>query len=164
MSVGSLRKLSAKICCFWTVVLEKALESPLGCKDIKPVNLKGNQPWIFIGRTDAEVEVPIQATWYEELTPWKKPWCWGRFRARGEEGNRGWDGWMASLTQRIWVWASSGRWWRTIWCAAVHGVSKFWTQLSNWTITTRGVVVLRSTGLQGPCLLNLKTEERTWSQ
>ena len=45
--------------CFWTVVLEKTLESPLGCKEIKPVNPKGNQSWIFIGRTDAEAEVPI---------------------------------------------------------------------------------------------------------
>jgi len=102
--------------------------------------------------------------WYEELTHLKRPWCWERLGEGGEEGNRGWDGWMASLTQRIWVWASSGRWWRTIWCAAVHGVSKCWTQLSNWTITTCGVVGLHSTGLQGLCLLNLKTEERTWSQ
>ena len=99
--------------CFWTVMLEKTLESPLDCKEIKPVNPKGNQPWIFIGRTDAEVEVPIQATWYEELTHWKKLWCWERFRARGEGGNRGWDGWMPSPTQWTWVWANSGREWRT---------------------------------------------------
>ena len=45
--------------CFWTVVLEKTFKSPLDCKEIKPVNPKGNQPWIFIGRTDAEVEAPI---------------------------------------------------------------------------------------------------------
>ena len=45
--------------CFWTVVLEKTLESPLDCKEIKPVNPKENQPWIFIGRTDAEAEAPI---------------------------------------------------------------------------------------------------------
>ena len=48
-----------KNCCFWTVVLEKTLESPLDCKEIKPVNPKGNQPWIFIGRTDAEAEASI---------------------------------------------------------------------------------------------------------
>ena len=51
--------LKAKYWCFWTLVLEKTLESPLDCKEIKPVNLKGTQPWIFIGRTDAEADAPI---------------------------------------------------------------------------------------------------------
>ena len=54
--------------CFWTVVLEKTLESPLDCKEIKPVNPKGNQPWIFIGRTDAEAETPI--LWPPDLKCW----------------------------------------------------------------------------------------------
>ena len=54
----------------------------------------------------------ILATWCEELTHWKRPWCWERLKA-GEGDNRGWDGWMASLTQWTWVWASSRRWWRT---------------------------------------------------
>ena len=63
--------------CFWTVVLEKTLKSPLDCKDIKPVNMKGNQPWIFIGRADAEAEAPILfSNLWEELTHWKRPWCW----------------------------------------------------------------------------------------
>ena len=53
------------------------------------------------------------ATWCKELTHWKRPWCRRRLKAGGERENRGWDGWMASLTQWIWVWASSGRWWRT---------------------------------------------------
>ena len=53
------------------------------------------------------------ATWCEELIHWKRPWCWERLRAGGEGGNREWDGWMASLTQWTWVWASSGRWWWT---------------------------------------------------
>ena len=62
--------------CFWTVVLEKTLESPLESKEIQPVNPKGNQSWIFIGRTDAEAETPITlATWWEELTYWKRPRC-----------------------------------------------------------------------------------------
>ena len=59
---------------FWTVVLEKTLESPLDCKEIQPVHSEGNQPWIFIGRTDAEAKAPI--LWCEEPTPWKRPWCW----------------------------------------------------------------------------------------
>ena len=64
------------------------------------------------------------ATWYEEPTHWKRPWCWERLRAGGEVGNRGWDGWMASLTQWTWVWAHS----RIVkdreaWCAVVRGVA-----------------------------------------
>ena len=54
----------------------EALESPLDCKEIKPGNPKGNQPWIFIGRTDAEAEIPILWPRGKELTPWKRPWCW----------------------------------------------------------------------------------------
>ena len=93
--------------------LEKPFESPLDCTEIQPVNPKGNQSWIFIERTDAEAETPnTLATWWE-LTHWKRPWCWARLKA-GEEGyDRGWDGWMASLTRWTWVWASSGSWWRT---------------------------------------------------
>ena len=53
------------------------------------------------------------ATYCQELTHWKRPWCWERLKAGGEGDNRGWDGWMASPTQWTWVWASSGRRWRT---------------------------------------------------
>ena len=97
----------------WIVELEKALESPLDCKEIQPVHSKGDQSWIFFGRTDAEAETPILWPPCEELTHWKRPWCWERLKAGGEGDNRGWDGWMASLTQWTWVWASSGSWWRT---------------------------------------------------
>ena len=85
--------------CFWTVVLEKTLESPLDCKEIQPVHPKGNQSWIVFGRTDAEAENSILwATWCEELTHLKRPWCWERLKAGGEGGGRGWDGYMASPT------------------------------------------------------------------
>ena len=97
--------------CFWTVVLEKTLESPLKCKEIQPVYPKGNQSWTFIGRAGAEIN--ILATWCEELTLWKRPWCWGRLRTGGEGANRGWDGWMASLTRWTGVWTSSRSWWWT---------------------------------------------------
>ena len=100
--------------CFQIVVLEKTLESPLDCKEIQPVNPNGNQPWIFIRRTDAEAEAltfwpPDAKSWLtgKDLDAGKD---WGQV---GEEGNRGWDGWMASLTQWTWVWANYGRWWRT---------------------------------------------------
>ena len=68
---------------------------------------KGNQSWIFIGRTGAETETNTLATWCEELTHKKRPWCWERLKA-GEGNNRGWDGWMASLSQWTWVWVNSG--------------------------------------------------------
>ena len=88
----------------------KSLESPLDCKEIKPVNPKGNQSWILIWRTDAEAETPtILATWCEELTLLKSPWCWERLSAGGEGDDRG-DSWMASPTQWTWVWVNSGSW------------------------------------------------------
>ena len=96
------------------MVLEKTPESPLDSKEIKPVNSKRNQPWTFIGRTDAEAEASI--LWppdvKRQLTR-KRLWCWEGLKTGGEEDDRGQDGWMASLTQWTWVWASSGRWWRT---------------------------------------------------
>ena len=98
---------------FWTVALETTLESNLDCKKIKPVNPEGNQSQIFIGITDDEVEAPILWPPFAKKTHWKRPWCRARLRARGEGDNRGWDSWMASLTQWTWVWANSGRYWRT---------------------------------------------------
>ena len=89
---------------FWTVVLEMTLESPLDCKEIQPVHPKGKsvqgvhwKDWCWSWNSST------LATWCEELTHWKRPWCWERLKKGGEEGNRGWDGWMASPTQWIWV-------------------------------------------------------------
>ena len=100
--------------CFQTVVLDKTLESPPDCKEIRPVNPKGNQLWISIGRTDAEAEASI--LWPLDVKSWlirKHPDFWERLKAGRKGDERGWDGWMASLTQRTWVWASSRKWWRT---------------------------------------------------
>ena len=99
--------------CFWTVVLDKTLDSPLDCKEIQPVNLKyslNNPEYSLEGLM---LKLQYLATWWEELTLWKRPWCWERLRAGGEGDDRGWDGWMASPTQWTWVWAYSKRWWRT---------------------------------------------------
>ena len=101
--------------CFWTVVLVKTLESPLDCKEIQPVNSKGDQSWMFIGRTDAGAETPI--LWPTDAKSWliwkDLDGCWGRLKA-GEEGDdRGWDGWVPSPSQWLSVWASSGSWWLT---------------------------------------------------
>ena len=103
--------------CFWTVVLEKTLESPLNCKEIKPVNPKGNQFWIFIGRTDAEAETPI--LWPPDvmnLFIGKDPERlggkdWERSKAAGEGDDRGWDGCRAPRSR--WTWVGSGSWWGT---------------------------------------------------
>ena len=97
--------------CFWTVVLEKTLESPLDCKEIQPVhptvlNIHWKD-WCWSWNSNTP------ATWCEELTHLKRPWCWERLRAGGEGDNRGWTGWMASPSQWTWVWASSGSWWWT---------------------------------------------------
>ena len=98
--------------CFWTVVLEKTLESPLDYKEIQPVHSKGDQSW-FIGRTDAEAETPV--LW----PPHAKSWLTGKDSNAGrdwgqeEKGTTGWDGWMASPTRWMWVWANSGSWWWT---------------------------------------------------
>ena len=88
----------------------ETLENPLDCKEIKPVNPKGNQSWIFIGRADSEAEAPI--VFPSDAKSWliRRPWCWERLRAGGEGDNRGGDSWMASLNQWARVWASSGSW------------------------------------------------------
>ena len=83
--------------------LEKTLESPLDSKEIKPVNPKGNQSWIFIGRTDAEAEYFGQYFGHlmGRTDSWKRPWCWESLKAEGED--REGDGWMLSSTQWTWV-------------------------------------------------------------
>ena len=93
--------------------MEKTLENPLNWKEIKPIHPKGNLSWIFIGKTDAEAETPIFLP--PDMKNWligKKLWSWERLKVGVEGNNRGWDGWMASLTQWTWVWVNSkSRWW-----------------------------------------------------
>ena len=117
--------------CFWTVVLEKTFESPLDCKEIQPVHPKGNQSWIFIRRTDVEVETPM--FWPADRTDsLEKTLILGKIEGRRRKGQQSMDGWMASPTRWTWVWANSGR---EAWCAVVHGVSKSqtnWETELNW--------------------------------
>ena len=98
---------------FWTVVLEKTHESPLNCKEIHPVNPKGNQSWILIGMTDDEDETIILWPPDGGTDSLEKPWCLEGLGVKGEGDDRGWDGWMASPTWWTWVWVRSGSWWWT---------------------------------------------------
>ena len=113
---------------------DKTLESPLDCKEIQPVHPKGDQFWVFIGRTDAEANSNTLTTWWEELTHWKRPWCWEGMEAGGERDNRGWDGWKASPTQWTWVWVNSRNWWWTGRPSVLQFMgSQSRTWLSDWT-------------------------------
>ena len=99
--------------CFWTVVLEKTLESPLNCEEIQPVHPKGDQSWVFIGRIDVEAETQYFGHLMQRADSSEKILIWERLRAGGEGNNRGWDGWMTSPIQWTWVWVDSRGWWWT---------------------------------------------------
>ena len=124
---------------FWTVVLEKTLESPLDCKEIRPVHHEGNQSWIFIGRTNAEAETPM--LWPPDVKSWligKDPDA-GRDWGQEEKGTTEDEmPWMASLTQWTWVCVNFGRWW--------------WTELQHHSLQRNPRADLFQNGLVGsPC-------------
>ena len=135
----TIRKLSAKELMLLNGGVEKTFESPLDCKEIQPVHPKGDQSWVFFGMSDAKAETSnTLATSCEELTHWKRLWCWEGLGAGGEGDNRRWDGWMASLTQWTLVWVNSRSWWWT----GRPGVQRFmgsqkvghdWATGLNWT-------------------------------
>ena len=118
--------------CFWTVVLEKTLESHFDCKEIQTVYPKGDQSWIFIGRTDAKAETPI--LWPPDVKnrlTGKDPDAWKDLRQE-EKGTTedemvGWHHWLNGHQFGCWWWTGEA------WQAAVHGVTKNRTWLSNWT-------------------------------
>ena len=122
--------------CFWTVVLEKTLESPLDCKEIQPVNPIGSQPWIFTGRTDVEAETPI--LWSTDVKNWfigkdpdtGKDWRWEEKGTTKDEMVR-WHHQLDDMSlSKLWEFVMD----REAWPGAVHGITKSWTQLRlNWT-------------------------------
>ena len=122
--------------CFWTVVLEETLESPLDCKEIEPVHSKGDQPWVFFGRNDAKTETPV--LW----PPHAKSWLIGK----DSDSGRDWgqeekgmtedhpDGWMASPTRWTWLWVNSESWWWTgACCNSWYRKELDMTERLNWT-------------------------------
>ena len=123
--------------CFWIVVLEKILESPLDCKDIKPVNPKGNQSWIFIGRTN--VEADVSTLWPRDTKSWlirKDPDArhdWGQEEKWAVEDEMvGWHHWLNGHEFKQTLGEGERR---VAWCAIVHRVAKSPIWCSNWTAT-----------------------------
>jgi len=85
----------------------------MDCKEIQPVHSEGDQPWLLFGRNDAKAETPV--LWSPHVKSWLigTDWCWEELGAGGKGDDRGWDGWIASLTRWTWVWVNSGSWWWT---------------------------------------------------
>ena len=99
--------------CFWTVVLEKTLESPLDCKEIQPVHLKEISPGISLEGMMLKLKLQYFGHLMWRVDSLEKTLMLGGIGAGGEGDDRGWDGWVASLTRWTWVWVNSGSWWWT---------------------------------------------------
>ena len=134
--LDSKESWAPKYWCFWTVVLEKTLESPLDCKEIQPVHSEGDQPWVFFGRNDAKAETLVLRPTHAMRWLYGKDSDAGRDWGQEEKGTTedemaGWHHWLNGPEFEPWV----GAWVmdREAWRAVVHGVAKSQTRLSDWT-------------------------------
>ena len=123
-----------------------------------PTSSKGDQPWVFFGRTDAKAETPV--LWPPHEMSWLigKDWCWEGLGAGGEGEDRGWHGWMASPTRWTWVWVNSGSWWWTgrpgvLWFMGSQRVRHDWATELNWTSSLNVCL------LPGMLLLNIQVSD-----
>ena len=122
----------------------RLLRVPWTVKRLNESTLRKINPEYSLEGLMLKLKFQYLATGCEELTHWKRPWCWERLKAK-EEGGRGWDGWMASLTQWAWAWANSGKWWRTGKPGLLQSMgSQSWRQLIDWT-TTGDVLKMNNT-------------------
>ena len=123
---------ASKNWCFWTVVWRRLLRVPWTARRSNQFILKKISPEYSLEELMLKL-INTLATWCEELTHWKRPWCWERLKA-GEGDDRGWDGWMASPTKWTWVWVNSGSWWWTGRPGVLQSMgSQSRTRLSDWT-------------------------------
>ena len=124
--------------CFWTVVLEKTLESPLDCKEIQPVHSEGDQPWDSLEGLMLKLKLQYFAHVMWRADSLEKTLMLGKIGGRGEGDNRGWDGWMASPNQWTWVRVDSRSWWWTerpgvLWFMWSQRLGHDWATDLNWT-------------------------------
>ena len=132
----TIKKAELKNWCFWTVLLEKILESPLDCKEIQPVNPKGNQSWIFTGRTNVKLKLQSFGHLMRRADSLEKTLMLGKIegrRRRGQQRMRWLDGITDSMGEFEQTLGDGED--REAWCAAVHGVTKSQTRLSDWKTT-----------------------------
>ena len=126
--------------CFWTVVLEKTLESPLDCKEIQPVYPKGDQSWVFIGRTDVKLKLQYFGHLIRKTDSFEKTLMLGKIEG-GRRRDRGWDGWMALLTRGTRVWVNSRSWWWTGRPGMLQSMGLQWVG-HDWVTELRQVIQL----------------------
>ena len=123
--------------CFWTVVLEKTLESPLDCKEIQPVHSKENSPGCSLEGMMLKLKLQYFGHLMRRVDSLEKTLMLGGIGSGGEVDDRGWDDWMASPTQRTWVWVNSGSlWWKgkpvVLWFMGLQRVEHDWATELNW--------------------------------
>ena len=150
--------------CSWTVVLGKILRVPWSArrsnqsirKSVLNIHWKD---WCWSWNSSSLV------TWCEELTHWKRPWCWERLKVGGEGDDRGWDGWVASPTQWTWVWVNSRSWWWTGRPGMLQSMGpQSQTRLSNWTELNQTIAVSRYHSVKSGRSMTLHRNQQTYQQ